>query len=167
MATSRFHEANRRRWDAASASWAHRADTGGIWKRCHRDPSLAMHSAELKWLNDVTGKRVAVLGSGDNQVVFALAGMGAKVTSIDISEPQLEIARSRAAVLSLTVQFVRADVVDLSCLSDDTTIVGTINPAHLQTNLEILQQGPLPPDLYEEAKERLAAAGSAPRAGAE
>ena len=48
----------------------------------------------------------------------------------------------------------------------DTTIVGTINPAHLQTNLDIRQQGPLPPDLYEEAKDRLAAAGSAPRAGA-
>jgi SAM-dependent methyltransferase len=115
-----YHEANRRRWDAGSASWAHRADTRGIWKRCHRDPSLAMNSAELKWLNDVTGKSVAVLGSGDNQVVFALAGMGAKVTSIDISEPQLEVARSRAAVLGLTVQFVRADVVDLPCLSDGT-----------------------------------------------
>ena len=47
----------------------------------------------------------------------------------------------------------------------DTTIVGTINPAHLQTNLDILDQGPLPPDLYEEAKRRLVAAGSAPRAG--
>jgi aryl-alcohol dehydrogenase-like predicted oxidoreductase len=47
----------------------------------------------------------------------------------------------------------------------DTTIVGTINPAHLQTNLDILQQGPLPPDVYEEAKLRLAAAGSAPQAG--
>jgi aryl-alcohol dehydrogenase-like predicted oxidoreductase len=45
----------------------------------------------------------------------------------------------------------------------DTTIVGTINPAHLQTNLDILEQGPLPPDLYEEAKRRLAAAGSAPQ----
>ena len=44
----------------------------------------------------------------------------------------------------------------------DTTIVGTINPAHLQTNLDILDQGPLPPDFYEEAKDRLAAAGSAP-----
>ena len=45
----------------------------------------------------------------------------------------------------------------------DTTIVGTINPAHLQTNLEILQKGPLSPELYEEAKRRLAAAGSAPQ----
>ena len=49
----------------------------------------------------------------------------------------------------------------------DTTIVGTINPEHLQTNLDILQKGPLPPDLYEEAKDRLAVAGSVPRAGAE
>jgi aryl-alcohol dehydrogenase-like predicted oxidoreductase len=49
----------------------------------------------------------------------------------------------------------------------DTTIVGTINPAHLQTNLDILDRGPLPPDLYEEAKLRLAAAGSAPRTGTE
>jgi len=45
----------------------------------------------------------------------------------------------------------------------DTTIVGTVNPAHLQSNLDALQQGPLPPDLYDEAKRRLAAAGSAPR----
>ena len=49
----------------------------------------------------------------------------------------------------------------------DTTIVGTISPEHLQTNLDILQRGPLPPDLYEEAKHRLAAAGSAPQARGE
>src|SRR6267154_4040137 len=108
-----FHDANRRRWDAASASWAHRADTRGIWKRCHLDPSLALYSAELKWLGDVAGKNIAVLGSGDNQVVFALAGMGVKVTSIDISEQQLDVARNRATALGLDVEFVRADVVDL------------------------------------------------------
>ena len=49
----------------------------------------------------------------------------------------------------------------------DTTIVGTINPGHLQTNLDILQQGPLPPELYEEAKHHLAAAGSAPQLSGE
>src|SRR5258708_15449878 len=45
----------------------------------------------------------------------------------------------------------------------DTTIVGTINPAHLQTNLDILAQGPVPPDLYEDAKLSPATAGSAPQ----
>jgi ubiquinone/menaquinone biosynthesis C-methylase UbiE len=59
-----------------------------------------------------------VLGSGDNQVVFALVGLGAKVTSVDISEKQIEVARKRAAALGLQVDFVRADVVDLTILDD-------------------------------------------------
>jgi aryl-alcohol dehydrogenase-like predicted oxidoreductase len=44
----------------------------------------------------------------------------------------------------------------------DTNIVGTINPAHLQDNINALRQGPLPSDLYAEAQRRLAAAGLAP-----
>jgi SAM-dependent methyltransferase len=115
-----IHEANRRRWNAGSASWAHRADTRGIWEKCHLDPSLALHRAEFKWLHNVAGKAVAVLGSGDNQVVFALAGLGAKVTSVDISEQQIEVARHRASTLGLQVEFVQADVVDLSVLTDAT-----------------------------------------------
>jgi SAM-dependent methyltransferase len=115
-----FHEANRRRWDAGSASWANRADARGTWKKCHLDPSLALHLAELKWLGDIADKRVAVLGSGDNQAVFALAGLGAKVTSVDISGQQIEVARGRAAALGLKIEFVQADVVDLSSLGDGT-----------------------------------------------
>jgi aryl-alcohol dehydrogenase-like predicted oxidoreductase len=45
----------------------------------------------------------------------------------------------------------------------DTTIVGTANPEHLRANVEILQKGPLPAELYSEAKRRLAAVGSAPQ----
>jgi len=115
-----FHEANRRRWDAGSASWATRADARGTWKKCHLNPALALHSAELKWLGDIADKRVAVLGSGDNQVVFALSGLGAKVTSVDISERQIEIARGRAEALGLKVEFVQADVADLSSLGGAT-----------------------------------------------
>jgi aryl-alcohol dehydrogenase-like predicted oxidoreductase len=36
-----------------------------------------------------------------------------------------------------------------------TTIVGTSSPAHLAGNIAIAEQGPLPADLYEEAKKRL------------
>jgi aryl-alcohol dehydrogenase-like predicted oxidoreductase len=43
-----------------------------------------------------------------------------------------------------------------------TNIVGTINPQHLRGNIDALLRGPLPPPLYDEAKRRLAAAGSAP-----
>jgi aryl-alcohol dehydrogenase-like predicted oxidoreductase len=44
-----------------------------------------------------------------------------------------------------------------------TNIVGTIDPQHLRHNVEVLRQGPLPADVYAEAKRRLEAAGSAPR----
>jgi aryl-alcohol dehydrogenase-like predicted oxidoreductase len=36
-----------------------------------------------------------------------------------------------------------------------TTIVGTANPAHLAGNIAVAERGPLPPDLYEEARKRL------------
>ena len=44
-----------------------------------------------------------------------------------------------------------------------TTIVGTVNPAHLQANLAALGKGPLPSDVYVEAKRRLGAAGLMPQ----
>ncbi|HTT90224.1 MAG TPA: aldo/keto reductase [Acidimicrobiales bacterium] len=40
----------------------------------------------------------------------------------------------------------------------DTTIVGTANPDHLAANLAAAAKGPLPADLYQEAKQRLASA---------
>jgi aryl-alcohol dehydrogenase-like predicted oxidoreductase len=36
-----------------------------------------------------------------------------------------------------------------------TTIVGTSNPAHLASNIAIAERGPLPADLYDEARKRL------------
>ena len=44
-----------------------------------------------------------------------------------------------------------------------TTIVGTVNPAHLLANLAALEKGPLPSDVYVEAKRRLGAAGLMPQ----
>jgi len=44
----------------------------------------------------------------------------------------------------------------------DTTIVGTLNPEHLRENIAIAEKGPLPSDVYAEAKRRLDAAGERP-----
>jgi ubiquinone/menaquinone biosynthesis C-methylase UbiE len=71
---------------------------------------------ELGYLADILGRRVAVLGSGDNQVAFALAGLGGVVTSVDISQNQLDVAERRARELGLSMSFVRADVTDLSAI---------------------------------------------------
>jgi len=43
-----------------------------------------------------------------------------------------------------------------------TTIVGTINPDHLRDNVEAVLKGPLPNDIYTEAKRRLEAGGLQP-----
>ena len=43
-----------------------------------------------------------------------------------------------------------------------TTIVGTLNPAHLHANVAAVLQGPLPAAVYAEAKRRLAAARAIP-----
>ena len=43
-----------------------------------------------------------------------------------------------------------------------TTIVGTLIPEHLTENIKAAQAGPLPANVYEEAKRRLTAAGQVP-----
>lgn len=43
-----------------------------------------------------------------------------------------------------------------------TTIVGTLNPAHLASNVAAAARGPLSSDVYAEAKRRLARAGAVP-----
>ena len=113
-----LHEANRLSWNEAADGWKKRGDKRGLWNRCHRDPTLVLTSTELTYLSNIQGKDVCVLGSGDNEVVFALAGMGTKVTSIDISERQLETAKERAGFLGLDVSFLRADVTDLRNVGD-------------------------------------------------
>lgn len=115
-----LHEANRRHWEARQAEWAKRAEAEGVWRRCAKEPGLILDDRELHWLGDVAGKRIAVLGSGDNLVVFALAGMGAQVTSVDIAENQLAVARLRTEELGLAVEFVRADVTELPELATGT-----------------------------------------------
>ena len=115
--THYIHSANKKRWEAASAGWARGADNRGTWRRCLREPELVLSTMELKYLAGISGKRVCVLGSGDNQVVFALAGLGAAVTSVDISKNQLQVAEMRSRELDLSIAFVQADVTDLSVLA--------------------------------------------------
>jgi ubiquinone/menaquinone biosynthesis C-methylase UbiE len=72
------------------------------------------------FLEGVDGKDLCVLGSGDNEVAFALTGLGGHVTSVDISECRLDIAADRARTLGLELSFLQADVTDLSALEDNS-----------------------------------------------
>jgi SAM-dependent methyltransferase len=115
-----LHEANRKLWDQTSERWARGADSRGLWRRCPTEPELVLCDREMEHLGVVMGKQVCVLGSGDNQVAFALAGMGAEVTSVDISQAQLDVAEQRAQELGLSMSFIRADVTNLVKLADET-----------------------------------------------
>lgn len=119
MTMNELHEANRKQWNAAAEWWQKRTEERGVWKRCHLEPSLVLTPSELNFLRDIRGKSVCVLGSGDNELVFALAGMGADVTSVDISEHQLEIATARAEALGLEISFLRADISELAELKNE------------------------------------------------
>ena len=85
----------------------------------------------------------AGLGSGDRWAIWDKASLD------DLRAP----GESRTAFL---LQYT------LSHPGLDTTIVGTLQPEHLQQNVEQAMAGPLPPQIYAEAKRRLSAAGEEP-----
>ena len=111
-----YHRANRDRWNLGSPAWAAMHERRGTWRIAHRQPKEVFLPQELDLIGTVENREVCVLGSGDNLAAFGFAGMGARVTSVDISAEQLSVARRRAADLGLAIRFVEADVADLSCL---------------------------------------------------
>lgn len=125
---NKYHTANQANWDDHAPEYKKRVDSQNVWRRCVTEPALAFDiPAEMEALRDVKGKRVAVLGSGNNVAAFALAGMGAHVTSVDISKEQLRYAKERAEMLGLKIAFVVADVTDLSALTDESFDVAYTN----------------------------------------
>ena len=87
-----------------------------------RTPRVQVHvlwtRSRMMWMDLYLSSSACVIGSGDNYAAFALAGLGAAVTAVDISEEQLNVARERARQLELSMSFVRADAADLSDLPD-------------------------------------------------
>lgn len=79
-----MHEANRRRWDEMAEDWEERLNRDGFWRRCNREPRLAFEGGALETIREmmgtIGGKRVCVIGSGDNLAAYALAGLPAWLT---------------------------------------------------------------------------------------
>ena len=99
------HETNRQHWDRAAERWRGLRDRDGLWRRCHIEPELAFEGGAFDEIRTafpgLEGRAVLVVGSGDYYVAFALAGCGAEVTSVDISQRQLDVAAERADELGL------------------------------------------------------------------
>lgn len=69
--------------------------------------------SELSVLGDVAGLDVLELGCGAAQWSVALAGRGARVTGLDLSEEQLRQAREAAEAAGVDVQLVHASADDV------------------------------------------------------
>ncbi len=119
-----MHETNQHYWDRLSPQWRELRDRDGLWRRCSAEPELAFEGEALtairRYVGDLVGKTACVIGSGDAYAAFALAGLGAVVTTTDISQRQLDVAAQRAERLGLDIDFVRADAADLAPLQDNT-----------------------------------------------
>jgi ubiquinone/menaquinone biosynthesis C-methylase UbiE len=116
-----IHEANRKWWDASSPDWKKLDEN--TWKTCKENSSFTLDSRMQdifdEFIENPQGKKVCAIASGDNFAVFALAEMGMKVTSTDISELRLNIARERAGELGLNIDFFQCDSSNLSPLKDN------------------------------------------------
>lgn len=113
-------EYNRRAWDQESRN-------GSVW--CLPVSSETIQAAREgswsviltpnrpvppDWLGDVAGKQLLCLASGGGQQAPVLAAAGAHVTSLDLSEEQLNKDREVAAREGLSLSCVQGNMVDLS-----------------------------------------------------
>ncbi|MDR1463972.1 MAG: class I SAM-dependent methyltransferase [Oscillospiraceae bacterium] len=81
---------------------------------------------------DLRGKRVLVPSSGDNLAAFGFHLLGAKVTSADLAEKQLENAARIADAHGWDMEFRQADSMTLDGLPDGTyDLIHTSNGAHV------------------------------------
>lgn len=100
-----------------------------------RDPASAFHpdvyNLITKYIPDFNGKKILLPSSGDNHAAFAFSLLGADVTSVDISERQLENASEVATKLGLSIRFVCDDTMHLDSIENTRyDLVYTSNGTH-------------------------------------
>ncbi|MBP5606104.1 MAG: class I SAM-dependent methyltransferase [Ruminiclostridium sp.] len=110
-------------WNETSDSeWYRSLRSEDKISRLKEKPGSAFHPAVIelirKYLPDMKDKHILLPSSGDNHAAFAFALMGARVTSADISERQLENASVIAAQLGLDIEFICDYTMKLSHIRD-------------------------------------------------
>lgn len=68
---------------------------------------------EVEALQPIAGRTVLHLGCASGSDTLSLAGLGARVTGVDISDVAIELARAKAHRAGLEAEFIRADIFDL------------------------------------------------------
>lgn len=102
-----LHEENRRSWNEATmAHNSHRGDQVAFF----RNGGTTLHPEELKLLGDLHGLSVVHLQCNAGQDTLSLAGLGASVTGVDISDTAIDFARTLSQETGIAATFVRNDL---------------------------------------------------------
>ncbi|MBQ6274049.1 MAG: class I SAM-dependent methyltransferase [Oscillospiraceae bacterium] len=112
-------------WNQVSDSeWYQSLRTEERLDRLRREPRTAFYPGVLErmehYIGTCRGKKILLPSSGDNHAAFAFALMGAEVSSADISERQLEHARTISDNWNLDIEFVCDNTCTLSKFRDET-----------------------------------------------
>ena len=100
---------NRRSWNAVvGAHDSHRGDLAGFLKA----GGSTLFPEETRLLGDLSGRTVAHLQCNSGGDTLSLAGLGAEVTGVDLSDEAISSARRLSGESGLPARFVRADVYD-------------------------------------------------------
>lgn len=130
---------NQASWDAFSDKYMQYELTKEKLETIVQNPEGAFAPKTWQLISSVfpsmQGVRVCVPSSGNNHAVFALAVLGARVTSCDIAANQLAHAASAAEKMRLSIDFVQADTMTLEGIpSDAYDFVYTSNGVHVWIN---------------------------------
>ena len=115
----------KKHWNQVSDSdWYQSLRTDEKLNAIRNNPGTAFHPQMLalleKYTGEFTGRKILLPSSGDNHAAFAFAFMGAKVTSADISERQLENARTVSDRWGLDIEYICDNTMYLSKIADSS-----------------------------------------------
>ena len=95
----------------------------------------AIYPLVKKYMGNLFGKKVCIPSSGDNLAAFGFHLLGAKVTSCDISENQINNAKSIADKYNWDIEFICQDSMNLEKIKDNKyDLVYTSNGVHVWIN---------------------------------
>jgi SAM-dependent methyltransferase len=108
-ARSDLHEANRRSWNAATA--AHNSHKEGQ-AAFLRSGGTTLFPEEIALLGQVRGGSVLHLMCNAGPDTLSIAGLGARVTGVDISDEAIRYAKHLSLESGIAADFLRSDVYD-------------------------------------------------------
>ena len=136
--------------DKARDYWNNTASANSDWRYYQPDnPERLQHISEIikmperafpsamyplikKYIGNFQGKKICVPSSGDNLAVFGFHLLGAKVTSCDISQNQINNAKSVADKHNWNIEFFCQDSMILDKISNNEyDLVYTSNGVHV------------------------------------